>query len=181
MVLFQVGVSHHPSSPAQKSSNVIPNSSASTLAVENPIKCGSRADFGRGLSDHASHAHTRPTVLLPIARHRSCCDSPTTSRIDLKPTSILLAQVILQSISSPATHSTDDTMPAEVCRRRRTPESYRLSGARRWNANHASASAKSRSMASSDGSETVSCSTKQNAPTEAEAFCDIKTCLICIF
>lgn len=24
-------------------------------------------------------------------------------------------------------------------------------------------------------------SIKQNAPTEAEAFCDIKTCLICIF
>ena len=101
VVIIKSGVSRHPLSPAQRSSNVTPNSSASTLAVANPIRCGSRADFGRGLSDHASHAHTRPTVLLPIARHRSCCDNPTLSRIDLKPISILLilVQESLESVT----------------------------------------------------------------------------------
>lgn len=32
---------------------------------------GLRADLGRGESSHASQAHTLPTVLVPIARHRS--------------------------------------------------------------------------------------------------------------
>ena len=62
----------------------MPRASAISFAVSRLMMRGLRADFGRGDWPHASHDHTLPTALHPIARDKSCCDNPAFSRIVFK-------------------------------------------------------------------------------------------------